>query len=314
VRLACQREPFLHIVIAGTTKAATTSLFDYLGAHPQVCASRAKESRFFLDPGYPVAPRPLHIERDGPEGYARLFDACPERPFRLEATPDYLYDPASAELLRRHLDDVRIVMVLRDPIARLGSWYRFARQNDDLASDLPFDRYVARQLDGDVPNNGQPWRALDQGRYLHHLGPFLERFDRSELFLIDYGALVGNVRSGVQTLCRWIGLPGTFYDRFDFSVSNRTRSVRSSGLHRRYRALRRGLRRTLGNVPGVGAALRKVGRSAEPLYHALNRGADEAVPELPPELRRRLEQRYRRELTWLGRGALRLEAPTPGLE
>jgi hypothetical protein len=303
-----------HIVIAGTTKAATTSLFDYLGAHPQVCASHAKESRFFLDPDYPVAPRPLHVDRNGAEAYTGLFATCPERPFRLEATPDYLYDPGSAELLRHHLDDVRIVMVLRDPIARLGSWYRFARQNDDLASDLPFDRYVARQLDGDVPNDSQPWRALDQGRYLHHLTPFLERFDRTELFLIDYGALIGDVRGGVQTLCRWLGLPEPFYDRFDFSVSNRTRSVRSSGLHRRYRTLRRGLRRTLGGVPGVGVALRRLGRSAEPLYHALNRGADEALPALPPELRLRLEQRYRRELAWLAGGALRLEAPAPDLE
>jgi hypothetical protein len=40
---------FADFVIGGTEKAGTTSVFDYLSAHPQVCASSKKETDFFLE-------------------------------------------------------------------------------------------------------------------------------------------------------------------------------------------------------------------------------------------------------------------------
>ena len=47
-----QGESFL--IIAGASKAGTTSVFNYLANHPQICASVAKETRFFLDLDYPL--------------------------------------------------------------------------------------------------------------------------------------------------------------------------------------------------------------------------------------------------------------------
>src|SRR3712207_9448996 len=47
-----------NLIIAGVGKGGTTSLFRYLGQHPQVCASRVKELRYFqsLRYGEPMAP------------------------------------------------------------------------------------------------------------------------------------------------------------------------------------------------------------------------------------------------------------------
>ena len=40
-------------IIAGVTKAGTTSLFQYLHAHPDVCPSSTKETLFFKDHSTP---------------------------------------------------------------------------------------------------------------------------------------------------------------------------------------------------------------------------------------------------------------------
>jgi hypothetical protein len=38
-----------YIIIGGSTKCATTSVFAYLASHPDIASSKVKESRFFLD-------------------------------------------------------------------------------------------------------------------------------------------------------------------------------------------------------------------------------------------------------------------------
>ena len=43
------REEKKYFIIAGTNKAATTSFFEYLAAHPQLCPSYIKQTFFFLD-------------------------------------------------------------------------------------------------------------------------------------------------------------------------------------------------------------------------------------------------------------------------
>ena len=59
-----------YIIIGGTTKAATTSLYFYLADHPNVCASNIKETRFFLDADYPL-PVKYRLE-DGLEKYEKV--------------------------------------------------------------------------------------------------------------------------------------------------------------------------------------------------------------------------------------------------
>lgn len=41
-------------IIGGGSKAGTTSVFNYLADHPEICAADAKETRFFLDADYPL--------------------------------------------------------------------------------------------------------------------------------------------------------------------------------------------------------------------------------------------------------------------
>ena len=45
---------YRYLIIGGTTKAATTSLFIYLADHPSICAATYKETRFFLSSDYPL--------------------------------------------------------------------------------------------------------------------------------------------------------------------------------------------------------------------------------------------------------------------
>ena len=77
------------LIIGGTSKAGTTSVFNYLASHPQICASEEKETRFFLDLDYPL-PSELRSEREGALAYLRFFVEAQRQSgeaWKLEATP-----------------------------------------------------------------------------------------------------------------------------------------------------------------------------------------------------------------------------------
>src|SRR5580765_445608 len=80
---------FANFVIGGTEKAGTTSVFDYLSAHPQVCTSSRKETDFFRN-GYTGNPE-VDARR-----YGSFFERCDSRtPVIAEASPGYLGEAAT---------------------------------------------------------------------------------------------------------------------------------------------------------------------------------------------------------------------------
>jgi hypothetical protein len=107
-----------NFLLIGAPKAGTTSLWHHLGQHPDIHMSATKEPNHFS---------PLGGWRvDDRATYEALFAGTAAR-IRGEASVAYLSDPASPGLLARHVPDARLVAVLRDPVARALSQYRFNR-------------------------------------------------------------------------------------------------------------------------------------------------------------------------------------------
>ena len=88
---------------------------------------------------------------------------------RVEATPDYLHSVGCAERIARGLDGARVVFSLRDPLTRLWSWYRYARQTARLEDGASFEDFLARQLPAGTAGAEQALRALEQGCYAGYL-------------------------------------------------------------------------------------------------------------------------------------------------
>ena len=65
-----------NVIIAGSTKCGTTSLFEYLKAHPQICASVIKETRFFWEGDYDLPQQKINNKEV--TRYADFFFNCSE--------------------------------------------------------------------------------------------------------------------------------------------------------------------------------------------------------------------------------------------
>src|SRR5262245_10389314 len=98
-------------------KAGTTSLYDYLRAHPDVFMATPKELHYF------AASKNLKL---GPEWYESKFAGAGEAIARGEISPSYSQSdvfPGVADRVAATVPDARIVYLVREPIARLQSMY-----------------------------------------------------------------------------------------------------------------------------------------------------------------------------------------------
>lgn len=256
-----------YLIVGGTTKAATTSLFTYLADHPAICAATYKETRFFLSTAYPL-PSKYRYSGDAEE-YHLLFPNADKKQLRVESTPDYLYCDKARERIAASLPNAKLVFSLREPISRLISWYRFAKQIGKLPETLSFDGYVDL-LFASTGHEEQYLQTLQQGCYTIYLEPYFNQFGRERIHILFYEELAAHPSSVMRDISDFAGIDADFYDDYTFKVTNRSENMRNSELHRKYRDTRFRLRQWTHNKPIIHTPLRAIRKTLEPLYLRLN--------------------------------------------
>lgn len=117
------REKLPNFFICGAAKSGTTTLWKYLKQHPQIFMP---EDMINKEPGY-------FCENWGVKDYSRylkIFKNADSNHTRIgEATTGYLTDPSSARRIKEYALknnlDVKIIIMLRNPIDRAYSLYRW---------------------------------------------------------------------------------------------------------------------------------------------------------------------------------------------
>jgi hypothetical protein len=263
------------LILGGTSKAGTTAVYNYLAHHPQIC-SLTKETRFFLDADYPLSSTKRY-QRDSPETYLSFFDSENARSpqnWRFEATPDYLYSPTTPRAIRKMIANISFIFILREPISRLISWYRFGQAMNEIPSKTTFDEYIAVQKEiGDSFPDGYrhpAFGALRHGRYSIYLKRFVEVFGTSSMQILFYEELQRDPLSCLMSICKFAGLESTYFRNYSFSVMNKSVQVRSPRLHRAYFEAREKARLLFRDRPRTRSLLRGMGRRVNAWYRRMN--------------------------------------------
>ncbi|HHO59166.1 MAG TPA: hypothetical protein ENJ64_02910, partial [Thiotrichales bacterium] len=224
---------YRHFIIGGTIKAATTSLFNYISAHPEVCGSKVKETFFFSrdyigDPAADAAK------------YAAYFSPQPGASVLFEASPNYLaYKENVAPRIAALLPDVKLLFVLRNPVARLYSHFNFAKGKLELPQALSFEDFIelCERFDRGEITPAQAGvaekhlRALEIGHYGRHLEKFYSTFDATRIKVIFFDELKDSPAKVLADISEFIGVDADFYRDFSMGRANVTFSARLKYLH-----------------------------------------------------------------------------------
>ena len=195
--------------IVGTQKGGTSTLFDLLRQHPEVCWGPRKEWHVFDDEKRSWTPPDLSDYVVAP--------GAPGQRLALDGTPSYLFWPRALERLRDHAPGMPLIAILRDPIERAFShWAMYAGRLpsfpsfSDLVAGGPRAHLLDRIPDGWNQLRMRRRSMVPRGLYGAQVRRGLDLFPREQWLFLDFHAFA---RDHVPTLTRTTAFLGlTPYD------------------------------------------------------------------------------------------------------
>ncbi|MFK8078827.1 MAG: sulfotransferase domain-containing protein [Granulosicoccus sp.] len=267
-------------VVAGESKAGTSSIFRYLGDHPEIQPSVVKQTNYFLTREYKWSKndQALLYEEDKGQSFSSLFGKTSKNvKVLLDVSPDYLYCDESPQFLQEHFTDKNyfIIVILRDPIQRLLSWYRFGKQIQLVPEDMDITTFLKKQ--GDTGAGSMAFNAMESGRFLQYLKRY-EKFIPSErLITVSYDQLKDNPAKLLSDMARRFDVSPDFYADYEFNVHNRTEQVRSGNIQKIYIKCQRKLHKLLSSQTYLQPIMKYPVRLIAKTYRRFNLAAPDAV-------------------------------------
>ncbi len=212
-------------IVVGAQRAGTTSLFRALMSHPLVHSANYHKGVNYFDVNY-------HRDFSWYRGHfpttARLRrgGGASGEPITFEASGYYMFHPCAAERMARHLPDVRIVAMLRDPVERAWSAWKhesargYETESFEVALEREDERLAgqAEQMVADPSYQSFSHRHhayVRRGHYDEQLLRLRSHFPAEQIHVIESESFFTQPETTYAALLDFLGLPAVLPDRFD---------------------------------------------------------------------------------------------------
>ncbi|HLO47453.1 MAG TPA: tetratricopeptide repeat protein [Kamptonema sp.] len=191
---------FPNFIIIGSQRCGTTSLYSYLANHPQILSPIKKEIDFWS----------WHFNR-GIDWYLSHFPPLPQGQNFLtgEASPSYLDYPEAGKRLFSLFPNVKLILLLRNPVDRaISQYYRWLSLNWEHRS---FEEAIADEIER-LNNNPdrivgeEPGNYLSRGRYVEFIQKWLDFFPREQLLIVKSEDFYGDTAAVMKQVWDFLGL------------------------------------------------------------------------------------------------------------
>lgn len=197
-------------LVAGAQKSGTTSLWAYLSEHPNVEPPMCKEMSFF-DRNY----------QRGLNWYRMHFPLASDGPATTltgESTAYYMFHPLAPERIARTLPNVKIILMLRNPVDRAFSHYQLKvrRDREPLSFEEAIDAEEER-LKGEhkkllanpryySPNHDR-YSYLARGIYADQISRWQQFIPPERLLILESGEFFKQTDQIFAQVVDFLGLP-----------------------------------------------------------------------------------------------------------
>jgi hypothetical protein len=204
-------------LIAGAQRCGTTSLFKTLAQHPALLPPPFHKGVHYFDMAY-------HRGFDWYLGHfpTRARGEATRRKVGAaitgESSPFYMFHPLAGERIAQALPEVKLLVLLRDPVERA-----YSAHSHELARGYetePFDRALdlePQRLAGErermladpryVSHHLQHNAYLARGRYIEQLDRLVAIFGRDRLHVVDSDEFFAAPQAPFDEVCDFLGLP-----------------------------------------------------------------------------------------------------------
>lgn len=182
-------------LIIGAAKAGTSTLFEYVRRHPQVCVSSLcdeTEPSFFSEDD---------LFEKGVDWYRRTFSrrrpgqVCGEKSTSYARWPQR---PCAARRIAETVPDVKLIYAMRHPVDRAYSQYvhRVARElYPDEPPPFTFEQFIERET-----------MCLDSSLYMKQIEQYLVYYPKEAFLFVLFDHLVADGADTIARMFRFLGI------------------------------------------------------------------------------------------------------------
>jgi hypothetical protein len=219
-----------NFLIIGAPKSGTTSLFYYLGQHPDIYFPARKELHYF---SYPY----LKESSKGPgdvdtlsnlckntEEYEAYYDEVKKESAVGEISPSYLHYYNVADIIKSKLGLVKIVVVLRNPVEKAYSQYMHMVR--DQRETMGFYDALLAENERKEKGWGGIWSYSGSSLYADGIEKYHSVFGKDNVKIILFEDMVDNTNTVVSELFSYLDVDSAIKSKTS-TIYNRSGNSRS---------------------------------------------------------------------------------------
>lgn len=212
-------------LIAGGQRCGTTSLYRALAQHPAILKPVLHKGVHYFDTGYHRGPSWYRAHFPLRRTAAKVAQRVGMVPLTFESSPYYLYHPLAAERISRDLPEVKIIVLVRDPVERAYSQHAhelargfetvtdFAEALQREPSRLAGAEEAVRA--GEQHHSHQHHGYTSRGEYVDYLARLESLLGRDRIHVVDSALFFTAPERVYAGVLRFLGLPMMGTIRFD---------------------------------------------------------------------------------------------------
>lgn len=221
-------------LVIGTKRGGSTSVYHWITQHPRVAPCRTQKGTHFFDVNY----------GRGEKWFRSGFEAATgDWTMTGEGSPYYMFHPLAIERIRRTLPDVRLIAVLRDPVARAWSHHQYevSHGREDLGFEEALDAEAERTAGEEAKIIADPGYVsvehryhtyLARGHYAEELARVYASFPKEQVLVLQSETLFADPHGQLDRIWEFLGLPSVRIDGLTAMKQGRGRSIPASAVQR----------------------------------------------------------------------------------
>lgn len=212
-------------IIIGAQRSGTTSLYQYLVQHPAIRSARGKEQHFFDD----QFDRGIiwYRSRFPPIWSREINRRILQHPWITgEASPYYLFHPHAAARIRAELGNIKLIVLLRNPIDRAYSQYSLnvKKEREPLsfedAIEKEFERLAGekeKMLDDPTYTSFayQHYSYLSRGIYVDQLRHWMSIFPRKCFLILKSEIMFQEPAAVFEKVLNFLDVPSWYLKEYE---------------------------------------------------------------------------------------------------
>lgn len=194
-------------MIIGAQKSGTTALFSFINQHPKTLRQTGEIHYFDNQYQHDLA------------WYRKQFPEKPDDSYIIgDKSPYYLFHPLVAKRVYKHFPNVKIIIVLRNPVDRSYSQYQMNRRNkSEKESSFEEALYLEKKRTAgeeekmiDDPTyhswNHKHYSYVARSHYVDQVKHWLKYFPRDQILFVDSNRLRHHLQETMDEVFEFLGV------------------------------------------------------------------------------------------------------------